>query len=205
VGVIEIPRVVANKARAIGQDRWIDNLANLVAEIERDWGIAVGAPFPDATEALVAAATLRDGTPAVLKVIVPRSGSAAAQEITVLKLADGDACARLLRHDLDRGALLVERLGPSLHDLGLALGQRLEILSSLALRLWRPAPASGLPTGAEKARWLTDFITTTWDEVGHPCSERAVDYALACAAGGWPPTTTNAPCSSTATYTSGTP
>src|SRR6266516_4877476 len=45
-----------------------------------------------------------------------------------------------------------------------------------------PAPGCGLPTGAEKGRWLADFITTTWAELDRPCSERAVDYALACAA-----------------------
>lgn len=44
-----------------------------------------------------------------------------------------------------------------------------------------PEPGSGLPTGAEKGRWLVDFITTSWEELDRPCSERAVDYALACA------------------------
>ncbi len=47
--------------------------------------------------------------------------------------------------------------------------------------MWRPAPGCGLPTGADKGRWLVDFITTTWEELGRPCSERAVDHALACA------------------------
>ncbi|HUC05752.1 MAG TPA: hypothetical protein VL961_10155, partial [Acidimicrobiales bacterium] len=35
-------------------------------------------------------------------------------------------------------------------------------------------------TGAEKARWLADFIVTLWEELDHPCSERVVDDALAC-------------------------
>ena len=30
-------------------------------------------------------------------------------------------------------------------------------------------------------RWLIDFITTMWEELDHPCSERAVDHARACA------------------------
>jgi streptomycin 6-kinase len=48
--------------------------------------------------------------------------------------------------------------------------------------VWRPAPDAGLPTGAEKGRWLIDFITRLWDELDRPCTERAVDYALQCAA-----------------------
>ena len=83
--------------------------------------------------------------------------------------------------DDELGALLLERLGPSLHDLKVPIGQRHEILCSAAERVWRPAPGCGLPTGAEKGRWLIEFITRTWDELDRPCSERAIDDALACA------------------------
>ena len=89
---------------------------------------------------------------------------------------------RLLRADQDRGALLLERLGRPLHELGLPLARRHEILCATAERVWRPAPASGLPTGADKGRWLIGYIETTWPELDRPCSERAVEHALACAA-----------------------
>ncbi len=69
-----------------------------------------------------------------------------------------------------------------LYELALPLAQRHEILCSAAERVWRPAPNCGLPTGAEKGRWLADSITTMWKELDRPCSERAVDYALSCAA-----------------------
>ena len=51
----------------------------LVREIESDWGITVGEAFPFSTEAFVATVTCADGTPAVLKLIVPRGGDAAAR------------------------------------------------------------------------------------------------------------------------------
>ena len=86
------------------------------------------ATFTEGTEAFVAAATLGDGTPAVLKLLVPRDGDAAAHETTVLRLADGEGCARLLRDDDERGALLLERLGPSAGGLGLPMAARHEIL-----------------------------------------------------------------------------
>ena len=178
--MIEVSAVVRNKARVAGGVglRWLDELPGLVAGVEAEWGITVGAVLPGATEALVAEATQADGTPAVLKLVVPRSDDNAANEITVLRLTGGDGCVRLLRHDADRGALLVERLGRPLVDVGLPLGRRLAILCDTAARVWRPAPGCGLPTGADKGRWLVDFITRTWDEVGRPCAERTVERAL---------------------------
>jgi streptomycin 6-kinase len=104
-----------------------------------------------------------------------------AHEITVLRLANGEGCAALLRDDADRGAMLLERLGPSLYDLGVPFAQRLEILCGAASCVWRPAPDCGLPTGAEKGHWLVDFIAAAWEETDRPCTRRAVDYALACA------------------------
>jgi streptomycin 6-kinase len=168
---------VRNKALAVGAERWLRDLPGSVAEIEREWSITVGRSDEDPTEAFVAEATLDDGTPAVLKVHIPRAGDHARHEITVLRLAAGNGCARLLRADEDRGALLLERLGPSLFERALPIEQRHEILCAAASRVWRPAPGCDLPTGADKSRTLAGFI---------------------------PHTTMSAPSSCTATSTSGT-
>lgn len=58
----------------VGAQWWIDELPSLVAAIEAEWAILVGRPYRDSTEALVTQATCADGTPAVLKMIVPRDG-----------------------------------------------------------------------------------------------------------------------------------
>jgi streptomycin 6-kinase len=179
--VIEVPRIVRNKALAVGASAWLDGLPALVAGLERDWSIAVGRPYQDATEAFVAEATLDDRTAAVLKILIPRSGDAARHEIGVLRRTNGEGCVQLFRDDESRGALLLERLGRSLYELDLPLQRRLEILCSTAAQVWRPAPDSGLPTGAEKGRWLADYITRAWEELSRPCSEAAVEYAIACA------------------------
>jgi streptomycin 6-kinase len=179
--MIHVPEVVRQKAFAVGAGPWLDELPLLVASTEREWGIAVGEAYSDSTEAFVAKATCADGTAAVLKLVVPRGGDAAENEIAVLRLAGGDGCARLLRADAARGALLLERLGRSLYQLALPIRRRHEILCSTAARVWRPAAGCGLPTGAEKSRWLADFITATWEELDHPCSERAIEHAITCA------------------------
>jgi streptomycin 6-kinase len=178
---VEAPRVVREKALAAGAAAWLEELPQLVRRLEEEWALVVGRVYDDATEALVAEADCADGTPAVLKLLVPRDGDAAAREATVLRLANGDGCALLLRDDVGRGALLVERLGRQLRRLGLPLGRRHEILVAAAQRLWRPAPDAPLPTGAEKAAWLAEHVVRMWEETGRPCSEAAVRHALECA------------------------
>jgi streptomycin 6-kinase len=182
VATVEIPQTVRNLALSAGAGGWLAALPALVDRLERDWDITVGAAFEDATEAYVAAATRADGSPAVLKLLVQRDhGRHAAQESTVLRLANGEGCVGLLRHDEDSGAMLLERLGPSMFRLGVPIEQRHEILCRVAQRLWRPAPGCGLPTGAEKARQLADDVPATWERLGRPCSEAAVAQALAAA------------------------
>lgn len=174
--------MLRNNALSLGASRWLEGLPALVSSIEHDWAVTVDDCYDFATEAFVAGATLDDGTPAVLKLVVPRADDAARNEATTLRLAMGEGCARLFRYDEPRAALLLEKLGPSLDELNLPVQQRHEILCATAAKLWRPAPGCGLPTGPEKAEWLVNFILTTWEEFNRPCSEKAVDYALACAA-----------------------
>lgn len=180
--MVEIPPVVRSKAVAVGAEAWVRALPDLLDDLAQDWALVIGDPFPDSTEAFVAPVRRADGDRAVLKVIVPREGGAAAREATVLRLANGHGCARLLRHDVARDALLIEHLGPSLHDLGLPLGERLPILADVARGLWRPAPGADLPTGAERAAALAAGIVDRWERLDQPCSAAAVDHALACAA-----------------------
>jgi streptomycin 6-kinase len=179
--VVSISDTVRSKAQHAGASRWLADLPALVAELEHDWSITVGRTYNDATEAYVAEAITDDGTLAVLKLLIPRNGIAAGNEISVLRLADGRGCVRLFQHDAARGALLLERLGRSLHQLALPLRRQHAILCDVASRVWCPAPDSGLPTGADKGRWLTDSIVSSWETLNRPCPERVIDHALVCA------------------------
>jgi len=174
--------MVRAKATALGASGWLEDLPLLVSGLEHDWGISVGRYFGGGTEAFVAEATLVDGTEAVVKVMMPVDDAGAARhEATTLRLASGEGCAQLLREDTDRGALLLERLGPPLSKLGLSIAQRHEVMCATLCRFWRPASGYGLPTGSEKAEWLIEFISLIWEELDRPCTTRAVDYAIECA------------------------
>ena len=138
--MIDLPDVVRNRAIAEGHGWWVDELADIVRGLERNWSIRVGATYDEGTEEFVADATLDDGTPAVLKVLVPRRGGGVDDhEATVLRLADGERCPVLHLEDAARGALLMERLGPSMFALSLPYEQRLPALCDAAAQIWRPA------------------------------------------------------------------
>lgn len=183
--MIELPEVVANKARSLGASAWLSDLGSMVSGLEQDWGVTVGRPYADATEGWVAPVEDRRGRPAVLKLCVPRPGddpwSAARREASVLARAAGRGCVVLLRSDIERGALLLERLGPSMADVDPPFHERLDALADLASALWTPAPDLDLPTGAHKAKDLAEAIVAWWDELDRPCTRAAVDQALAAA------------------------
>lgn len=179
--MIAVPPTVRASARAAGADDWLDELPALLTRLAAKWSIVVGRPYEGGSSAFVAEAIRADGTAAVLKVVLPGVMFDASTEATVLHHVGGDGCPALYDYDPDARALLMERLGPALYELGLPLSRRLEILCATAERVWRPAQGLGLPTGADKARHLAEFIATHWEELDHPCSERAVDDALACA------------------------
>lgn len=176
-----IPDVVCEKALAVGAGGWLADLPRLLADLARDWSITLGEPYLGGTEAYVARATRDDGSPAVLKVMIPRGTQDAAREITVLRLAGGEGCVRLLESDAGRAALLLERLGPSLFDLGVPVRRRQEILVEAARRVWRPAGDVRLPTGADHARGLAVAAVDWWEQLGHPCAERTIEHAVRCA------------------------
>jgi streptomycin 6-kinase len=176
--VRDLPAAVAAKARDLGAHAWLENLPALVEAVRSEWGLRLGVPFRDATEAYVVEALPGDGTPAVLKLLISQPHGA--REISTLRAIGGDGCCRLLEYDEARGALLLERLGPAMSELDLPPATRLEILADLAARIWRPA-SGPLPTGADHAARMSRYIRAKWRSLGEPCTREAVEQALAAA------------------------
>jgi streptomycin 6-kinase len=178
---LDIPDEVRNKVVADGDAAWLDELPSVVASVAREWSLTIGATLRGGHAALVVEASLADETPAVLKIGVPGTRRELGFEAAALRLADGDGCARLLREDLDRGALLLERLGAALCDVVQDPATRHDMLCDVAVRLWRPVgPEVDLPTGADLARRYADLLPRLWEATGRPCSQETVDDALDC-------------------------
>ena len=83
--------------------------------------------------------------------MIPRPGDHARNEITVLRLAGGAAAPGCCGPTPARGALLLERLGRPLHELGLPLARRLEILCATAAACGARRRAAGCPPARTRA------------------------------------------------------
>jgi streptomycin 6-kinase len=134
---------------------WLNRLPEIVARCEERWTLRVGPPFPALSYNYAAPATRADGTAAVLKLSFPDAGFRA--EAEALRLFDGCGAVRLLELDLDRGAMLLERLEP-----GLPLttvdndDEATSIAADVLGQLWRPVPPEhAFPTVADWAHGLT--------------------------------------------------
>src|SRR3954454_5511262 len=160
---LDVPVEVRRKVVADENAAWLDELGSVVESLMRDWSLTIGGSFRGGHAAFVVEATLADGTAAVLKVGVPGTRRELGYEATVLRLADGDGFARLLRDDLDRDALLLERLGAPMYDVVADPAARHDMLCDVATRLWRTvAPEVDLPTGADKAIEYANLLPRLW-------------------------------------------
>src|SRR5579872_681312 len=175
----ELPGEVIAKARLRGAEgqAWLADLPALVAELEQAWGISVGRPLSGGTEALVAEAVTAEGEAAVLKLTI-RGQDPRHLEARTLIAGAGRGYVRLLRHDPDRDALLMERLGQRLGPFDFAARDQIEIICRTLMEAWT-APTAGLdlPDGVEKAGGLVGFIDQTWEGLGRPCAARTLDVA----------------------------
>ncbi len=181
---VVVPNAVRQKAVARGAEgtRWLRGLGGVIEQLENDWDVVVGSTLHGGSESYVAAATTGDGADAIVKIAIP--GNDLAGEATTLRLAKGHGYARLLEHDAARQAMLQERLGASLAELGLPSIRQIQIICATLRRAWQiPPPASAtLPSGADKAHRLAQFIAATWEELNRPCPEPVIEQALSFAA-----------------------
>ncbi|MEM7339502.1 MAG: aminoglycoside phosphotransferase family protein [Actinomycetota bacterium] len=181
----EVDPVIRRRASAAGADAWLDGIDGLVADLAAEWNLSVdSSPLSGGTEGVVLAATTADGRAGVLKLL--SDADSAMAEITALARLGPGAGPALLQHDTARGALVIERLGPSMADLGIGpASARLPLLCAAAARVWRspvrPADAAELMTGEAKARWLIDFVATEWTRLDAPCTQQALDHAITAA------------------------
>jgi streptomycin 6-kinase len=90
--------------------RWRANVADLVTDCCKEWGLHLGEPYVPGVCGHVVRVELPDATPAVLKVWWPHRE--ADQEADALERWDGDGAVRVLARDDERNAVLLERCEP---------------------------------------------------------------------------------------------
>jgi streptomycin 6-kinase len=176
----ELPNPVRLRALAHGETgaRWVHQLPDCVAKLERDWDVRVGEVLTGGSESLVVTAKRADATPAILKIGLPGS-SDLTLEANILALADGRGYVRLLARDTARNAVLLERLGPAVGTLSLPVPRQIEMICAALSQAWIGLDsADALMTGAAKARWLSQFIGRLAQRLPHACAASTIRRAL---------------------------
>jgi streptomycin 6-kinase len=123
------------------------------------WSLTLGDLYVQGAAGCATRAALADGTPVVLKLQRPHRESE--HEAEALRAWDGDGAVRLLAHDPERHALLLERCVPGTPLSGLDQDAALDVLAGLLPRLWKPAGAP-FRSLADEAAWWAEYLPRTW-------------------------------------------
>jgi streptomycin 6-kinase len=154
---------------------WLGALPRLVEACAERWSLRLGEAYPYAFASLALPATLPDGERAVLKVQFPDRESE--HEAAALAEWDGRGAVRLLAHDADNHALLLERCEPGTPLSLVEPDAALDVAISLLPRLWIPAASTFRPL-AEEAAWWTGYLPERWERGTRPFERALLDAAL---------------------------
>jgi streptomycin 6-kinase len=124
---------------------------------------------------VVAPAVTAEGENVVLKVQEPHRESE--HEAAALELWGGEGAIRLLDHDREEHALLLERCVPGTPLAAAGADAAMDVFVELLPRLWKPAGAPFRPL-AEEAAWWLESLEATWERAGRPFERRLLDAAL---------------------------
>jgi streptomycin 6-kinase len=131
-----------------------------LSSIQQKWRLKLGEPF-QSTAAWVVPAEQEDGSLAVLKIGIPHME--ARDEARGLLFWDGDAAVRVLRHDPETNAMLLERCMP-----GNPLREQPEqeqdvVIAGLLRRLWnkKPGPELGFRHLSDMTKYWADEVKSS--------------------------------------------
>lgn len=154
---------------------WLAAVPDLVAGCAERWSLRLGEPVPDSYVSVVIPATVPDGGKVMLKVQFPEPDSR--YEAAALRLWNGDGAVRLLAHDENRLAMLIEHCVPGDPLSTLPGEEALTVFIDLLPRMWRPAVAPFATAADEAGRWIA-MIESRWEGTGRPCERRLIDLAI---------------------------
>jgi streptomycin 6-kinase len=153
---------------------WLAGLPTLTESCLARWELTVDGPVMHGACALVAPVRRATGEPAVLKVTWPHDE--AEHEALALSMWDGDGAVRLLAHDADAWALLLERLDPHTSLRHVPIAEALPVITGLLRRLDRPAPAGIRHMRDNAAHWVHELPAENTGFVPVELVDQAVGY-----------------------------
>jgi streptomycin 6-kinase len=174
---VRLQPLVRARVAALGLPgrRWAEALPGVLNELCVRWSLRLGRPLPGGSASYLVRVVRADGTDAVLKVAFPEEDSAG--HAASLRAADGRGHVRVLAADPELGALLLERLGPSLASSGLGVDQQLDVTAATLLRAWRDADRPALDKAGALAADLRAYVPRLPGAAEPAVVERALAYA----------------------------
>lgn len=161
---------------------WASHAVSRFLERLERWSLTLdGAAYDGGYASLVAPVRTVDGDPAVLKLQFPHRECV--HEATALRCWDGRGAIRLLDHDAQDDALLLERCVPGDHLDSLPMDAALDAAVVLLERLCVRAPGIGIGIGtlADEARHWTVEVRAAWERHGRPMDRELVERICAMA------------------------
>lgn len=169
-----IPASLRRLGRHKAAASWLARLPRLVSELTQIWNLQLGAPYEAASVSYTATVS-RGPQQLVLKVQWPHEECE--READALMLWDGNGAVRLLAHDPERHALLLERCVPGTALAGASANvDPLAVLIDLLPRLWKPAGRPFKSLLEESQQWAAT-LNAEWEVAGRPCERRLIDAA----------------------------
>ena len=154
---------------------WLERVPELVSECVDLWELRLGEPYAAGAAGYTARVELVDGMPAVLKLIYPHRE--AEHEAAALRHLDGEGTVRLLAHDPERCALLLECCEPGTPLWQVGGDAALDVIIELLPRLWKPAGEPFRPL-AEEAAWWVEQLPGEWERAGRPFERALLDAGI---------------------------
>jgi len=161
-------------AAAEGSAEWLAALPALVDSFLARWDLQGTGSVRNGNCAVVVPVSRGSGEPAMLKVTWPHEE--AEHEALALSVWDGAGAVRLLAHDADAWALLLERLDPDTSLLDVPIDEALAVAGDLVRRLDRPAPPGLRTVRDTAARWVAELPAQNDGAVPAALVDQAVAY-----------------------------
>jgi streptomycin 6-kinase len=168
--LVELPKTLSWWQEMPGGPAWLAELPRLASECAERWRLDLERPFEGSNASLVIPAG-----DVVLKLNPPDDESE--HEPDALRIWAGDGAVRLLDHDPQRRALLVERCKPGTTLLEEDDATAGDVVAGLLPRLWKPPTVELRLLADVAARWV-DELPRVWEAYGRPFERRLLDAAV---------------------------
>ncbi len=138
-------------------------------------------PLKGGTSAYVAKVTFQDQSQAILKIpsIQKDEDVDFKQEIRTLQWFNGQGYVKVLTYDEELDIVFLELLGQPLANLNWSIEMQIKLICETLQKSWKPIElTTGFPAIEETVNWFTNYITTTWRKLHHPCDMDVIQTAL---------------------------